>query len=412
MESTCCKHPRSSERGVALVLAILFTIIVVGLVTTGSLVLRSHQVKTQVNFIAHGQSVQFAKSGLIEALGWMRKQTSQPVLDFEPVLNMGASPPIMDTIDPAVGIVREFQITGSIWGRYEVWKEWAGDPNPQRLLWRQQMQSEDISTLRGNLAPGSVWRVRSLGYVFRRNDGAVAFNQPPNLVLGQDMTEVEARRLALQPPGQAALCTQNGSLVQLQTRARIVANGETGIYYNGSATPATFIPIVTAPGASITAAQQWVAATPPLTAYDDSFEAVFGVSQQELTAMADYVVNNAPEFPSPVPLNSVVLSNIGMTFNASQPLRGTGIVTVIGNTTISQGSYSAFSGLLYVQGNLTVREPCEIQGAVIVTGSVTLQGASDFVTLTYDDGILTKLRTDIGTYRLSSAMSRPMAQDR
>ena len=35
---------------------------------------------------AHGQSVQFAKSGLIEALGWLRKQTSQPVTAFEPVL--------------------------------------------------------------------------------------------------------------------------------------------------------------------------------------------------------------------------------------------------------------------------------------------------------------------------------------
>ena len=85
-------------------------------------------------------------------------------------------PPVIDTLDPDIGIVREFQITNSIWGRYEVWKEWDADPNSTRLAWRQQMQTEDVSDLRGNLSPGSVWRMRSIGYVFRRNDGSAAFN--------------------------------------------------------------------------------------------------------------------------------------------------------------------------------------------------------------------------------------------
>ena len=109
-----------------------------------------------------------------------------------------------------------------------------------------------------------------------------------------------------------------------------------------------------------------------------------------------------------MPLDSVVLSTTGITFSATMPLRGTGVVAIVGNTTIGQGSYSAFSGLLYVDGDLVVREPCEIQGAVVVTGSVTIQGASDYATLSYDDGILEHLRQEIGTYRLSSAMSRPV----
>ncbi|MEO6595405.1 MAG: hypothetical protein ABIP94_11695, partial [Planctomycetota bacterium] len=167
---------RSGERGVALILAILFTIIVVGITVTGSLILRAHQSKTKVNFVARGQAVQFSKSGLIEALGWLRKQTAQPVTDFEPQLNTGVSPPILDTINPIVGIAREFQITNSVWGRYEVWKDWAADPDPVRLAWRNQMQCEDISSMRGNLSPGSVWRLRSLGYVFRRLDSTVPFN--------------------------------------------------------------------------------------------------------------------------------------------------------------------------------------------------------------------------------------------
>lgn len=395
---------RSGERGVALILAILFTVIVVGITVTGSLILRAHQTKTKVNFVTRGQAVQFSKSGLIEALGWMRKQTAQPVTVFSPVLDTGLTPPIIDTIDPLIGIVREFQITNSVWGRYEVWKEWPADPDPVRLAWRNQMQCSDISLLRGNLSPGSVWRLRSLGYVFRRSDPAVPFNQAPNQVIGQDMTEVELRRLALQPPGQAALCARTGSTISVLTRGRV--NGGSvaaGLYFLNS----TGSPTVTGTGATVAGTPNQSAAS----TYEDTFESVFGVSQDELTAMADYNVTLLGDFPSPVPVDTIVLSTTGMTFTATQPLKGTGVVAIVGDTVVSQGSYSAFSGLLYVQGNLTLREPCEIQGAVVVTGSVTVQGNSDYATVTYDDAILAHLRQELGTYRLSSAMSRPLAQD-
>lgn len=401
------RHPRdrSDERGVALILAILFTIIVVGITVTGSLILRSHQTKTKINFVSHGQSVQFAKSGLIEALGWLRKQTGQPVTAFEPTLNAAALPPILDTIDPEIGIVREFEITNSIWGRYEVWKTWDSDPNPTRLAWRQQMQCGDISDLRGDLSPGSVWRIRSLGYVFRRVDPNAAFNEAPNQVLGQEMAEVEARRLALQPPGQAALCSRTGSTVRVLTRGRVLGGTlAAGLYYlNGTSTPT-----VSGTGATLTGTPNRSAAS----TYDDSFEAVFGVSLDELDAMADYVVSAAVDFPNPVPIDTVVVAHTPMSFTSTLPLKGTGVAVVLGNTTIGQGSYSSFSGLLYVQGNLTLREPCEIQGAVVVTGSVTVQGNLDYVTIQYDDEILQHLRQELGTYRLSSAMSRPLSRDR
>lgn len=398
----CPAGDRSGERGVALILAILFTIIVVGIATTGALILRTHQDKTRLGFVANGQAVQFAKSGLIEALGWCRKQTSQPVTTFAPALDTAASPPILETIDPTIGLVREFQITESIWGRYEIWKQWDADPNTTRLAWRQQMQCQDVSDMRGNLSPGSIWRIRCLGYVYRRVDPNVAYDTAPNRILGQDMAEVEARRLALLPPGQAALCSRTGSGVSVQTRGRIIATApSSGVY----CLTATGSPSVSGTGASITPAAAYG------STYDDSFEAVFGVSQTELTAMADYVVTSAADFPSPVPVDTLVLSTVGMTFTAAKPLKGTGVVAIIGNTTIGQGSYSAFSGMLYVQGNLTVREPSEIQGAVVVTGTVTVQGNADYATITYDDDILAHLRQELGTYRLSSAIARPMAKD-
>lgn len=396
---------RQSERGTALVLAILFTTIVVGITVAGSLILRSHRTKTRTNFVTHGQSMQFAKSGLIEALGWLRKQASQPVLAIEPVLNPSATPPILDTIDPAVGIVREFEITNSIWGRYEVWKRWEGDPDPVRLAWRRQMQCTDISSMRGDLTAGSVWRLRSFGYVFRRLDPNVPFDQLPNQVLAQELAEVEARRLALQPPGQAALCARTASTVSIQTRGRVLGGSlAAGLYHlNGTGLPTT-----SGTGATLAGTPNRSAAT----SYDHSYQAVFGVGIEELDAMADFVVTNPNDFPNPLPIDTIAVAHTPMTFSSARPLRGTGVVVVIGNTTVSQGSNSSFSGLLYVQGNLTLREPCEIQGAVVVTGTVTVQGNLDYATIQYDDAILQHLRQELGTYRLSSSIARPLASDR
>ncbi|MBL8751289.1 MAG: hypothetical protein JNK78_19180 [Planctomycetes bacterium] len=404
-QESSLRDDRAGERGVALILGIMFTVIVVGITVTGALVMRAHQQQTKVSFVAHGQAVQFARSGLIEALGWCRKQTSQPVTAFAPQLDTASTPPILETIDPDIGLVREFQITNSIWGRYEVWKPWPGDPDAARSVWRTQMECEDVSGMRGNLSPGSIWRIRSLGYVFQRVDPNRAFNVAPNHVIGQEMVEVEARRLALQPPGQAAVCSRVGGSVSVQTRGRIIGGSvAAGIYYlNGTGTPS-----VSGTGSSVTGTPNQSAAT----TYADGFEEVFGVSQTELTAMADYVITNAADFPSPVPVDTLVFSTVGMTFTAAKPLKGTGVVAIVGNTTIGAGSYSAFSGLLYVQGNLTIREPSEIQGAVVVTGTITVQGASDYATVTYDDTILAHLRQELGTYRLSSAVARPMAQDR
>lgn len=394
----------AQDQGFALIMALFFTVLVLGITVTGSLLLRAHQTQTKVSFVAHGQAVQFAKSGLTEALGWLRKQTAQPVTAIAPMLDASAVPPVLDTVDEDIGIVREFEITNSIWGRYEVWKEWNADPDPTRLAWRQQFQCEDISDLRGNLSPGSIWRLRCVGYVYRRVDDTVAFDQLPNQVLGREIAEVETRRLALQPPGQAALCTRNGNGLVVQTRGRLLGGSvAAGVYYlNGTGSPS-----ISGTGSSVSGTPGQSAAS----TYDDSFEAVFGVSQTELGAMADYYVTNAADFPSPVPVDTLVLCNTGMTFTSSQPLKGTGVVAIVGNTTIDVGSYSAFSGLLYVQGNLTLREPSEIQGAVVVTGTVRVQGASDYATVTYDDGILNHLRQELGTYRLSSALMRPRAED-
>lgn len=396
--------PRRDEGGFALIIALFFAIVVLGLTISGTQYMRSHREATRTSFISHGQALQFSRSGLIEALGWFRKQTSQPVVTFDPRFDAVAVPPVLETIEPDIGIVREFEISGSLWGRYEVWKQWPGDPVPDRLAFRNQVQCVDISAERGNLSPGSVWRVRSVGYVFRRNDPGVAYDQQPNQVLGTEIVETEIRRLALQPPSQAALSTRTGSTCVVATRGRVLGGtAGVGIYYlqgTGSVT-------VSGSGATVSGTQSSVASS----LYNDDMTTVFGVGLAELKSMADANVTLPAHFPSPVPTESLIVAETNMTFTSSNPLSGTGVVVVRGNVTINQGSNSSFSGLLYVDGNLVVREPAEIQGAVVATGSVRVEGSSDTATITFDDGILNRLRQNMGTYRLSSATTRPLAAE-
>src|SRR5690606_24062328 len=115
-------------------------------------------------FITNYQAVMAARSGLTEGLSWLRRQTSQPVTVFQPTLDTSATPPILDTEDPDIGLVRDFRISGNLWARYEVWKEWAADPDPTRLAWRQQFDCTDVSEPKVGGATGSAWRLRSIGY--------------------------------------------------------------------------------------------------------------------------------------------------------------------------------------------------------------------------------------------------------
>jgi hypothetical protein len=332
----------------------------------------------------------------------MRKQSSQPVLAFQPQLDNSVSPPVLDTIDPQIGLVREFQITGSVWGRYEAWKTWAGDPDPVRAAWRNQFECVDVSPFRGE-PNGTIWKLMSVGYVFKRSDDTVPFNQQPNQVLGQEVMDVEVRRLAINPPGTAAICTRNGGGCQILTKGRILGGSRgTGIYFlNGSG-----VPTVSGAGSSVTGTP----ATAAAMTYADTISNVFGVTATELRAMANYVVTSATDFPSPVPTNTLLVCDVPMTFTAAQPLKGTGVVVFNSNVTIAPSSYSNFNGLIYVAGNFAMREPSEVAGSLVVLGTCTIQGNADTSSISYDEGILHALRTELGSYRISGAFGRPRSQ--
>ena len=389
---------RRAESGVALILSLFASIIIVGIVVSGTLMLNAQRtnVETQVR---REQAWLFARSGLTNALNWFRNQTTQPVVTFAPVLDTSAVPPTLDTEEPDIGLVREFSITNSVWGRYEVWKAWAGDPDPERRNWRFGHQAEDVSEDRGaGLGRGNAWLLRSVGYVFIRRDENVAFDEAPNVVLASRFLEAEIKRLSLAPVGQGAINARDGNSVHINTNGRVYGGlGGAGIVYpQGSGTPTTGPPhedrVTGAP------------ALAPIPDYVDSIDAVFGASEDELRALAKDVISAPADFPSPVPEKSLLFVDCpSITFDAARPLKGTGIVIFKGNVTLMPGNASTFNGLLYVNGNLTIRAPCEIRGSIIVTGNLTIQGVPDFANIFYDDEILRALRQEIGQYQFLGA---------
>lgn len=389
------------QEGSALVLALLLLVVVVGIVMSGSSILKTNRRRAETAFLVSGQAAEFARSGIVEAINWFRRQAVQPVMAFDPVLNASATPPILDTEDSDIGIMREFRINGSLWGRYEVWKRWDSDPDPARLSWRNRMRVEDISIERGRSTGGNVWRIRSIGYIYERLNGSVAFNVKPNRILATETLEAEISRLSIALPGQAALCARVGGSVTLKKNGRALGGSDAaGIFYpQGSGTPTLMM------GSGITGSPT----LSPSSVYDDSLMYVFGVNDHGMQTMADLYLEDGTDFPSPLPPASIIYVNDPsgwVTFTDARNLSGTGIVVVKGNVRLQPGSLSYFSGLLYIDGDLDMHAPFVMKGAFIVSGTVSVQGIGDFGDLVYDEPTLTLLRQTLASYRISRPMRR------
>jgi formylmethanofuran dehydrogenase subunit C len=103
--------------------------------------------------------------------------------------------------------------------------------------------------------------------------------------------------------------------------------------------------------------------------------------------------------------------SLSIEFNALKPLRGSGIVVVRGDVQILPGSTSYFTGLLYVEGNLTMKAPSQVRGAVVVTGTISVSGVGDYAEVTYDDKIVEGLRKSLANYRISRAARRRVLRE-
>lgn len=411
------RHPETAERGSVLVWAAFVLMVVLGVVAGGVSNQEAMDRRSRMELATGGQARAVAEAGLVDAFAWFRRQQTQPVTVFAPRRDLTADPPVNETDDAGLGLVREYEILPSLWGRYEVRLGVAAEPyvdanaNGRRDAaeaftdvdgngrWDAARETRDVSVERGLPGAGGVWLIESHGFLFDRPRQDLPLGTPPNDRRASAVVASEYRRLTISPPAAAAVCSATGAGVTVGSRGRIRGGAGGGLAYaSGTGLPALLS------GSEVTGSPS----SASLPAYDGSLTAVFGVGDAVLKSMADVSTSGMTGVPSPLGDQTLTVIEGDATFSAAQPLRGTGVVVVLGSCTIATSSNSYFSGLLWVQGSLTVRAPAYLRGVVIVNGAVDVRGTGgDSVEIEHDEGVLSDLLFLMGQYRPSKAVYAP-----
>ena len=430
-------HCRREERGVILIWAAVTVMLIAGVVMSGAERIRALDRVTNADWTSEGQAREVARAGLTDAYAWLRRQTSQPVASFAPqrvganrpdylaepdggwdsTIDMTGSP-LNETDDPDKGLVRAFEISPGIWARYEVdtgagsetfvdtngnglWDDGEGytDANSDGK-WNAGQGTRDLTNERGMNGTGSVWMIECTAEIFRRSRDDLPLGVGPNHRLARAKMAQEVRRLAISPPATSAICCSQGSNIAVGNRTRINGNGANALAYAGST------------GSPSTGGSEIVGSVSGVPGYAGFLEDVFGVTLAKLKSMADISTSDSINgVPKVIPDYNLVVVDAPVTqFDLARPLRGTGVVIFRGDVDIQAGSNSFFNGLVYVQGDLTVRAPAYIRGTIIVTGDVDMQGTGgDYVEVDHDGSIVSHLLTKMGQYRIAKAPFAPSA---
>ncbi len=400
-----------SDRGSALLIAVIMAVAVVLLMAAGSqlIVTSFRETRQQQHFGAEVDNI--ARAGLVDAISWFRRQQMQPVRSGYPPTRYawsdGAFDPRVstdavknDTIDESIGIVKEYQLSenSALWARYEVKRQTNTTVAAYDPYAVHDITGERLFTGEQN-GQGYAWYLCSKGYIYRRKNASVPFDTSPNEVVARSKVSTEIRRLSLNTQVPCAfICNYGGT-----NSSRKVKVNPKGRIYGGTY----------GCGRSSGSAPQMVAGstmTGTSSAYNPtSFmlsqhtpQYVLGVSTSDLKIMADYLVTDVSQLPETLPDMTLIYVNGNATFSSSRPLRSSGVLFVAGNLTISAGSNSTFSGLIYATGSATIEDPCFISGCVVAFNGLTLSrssGATDVAEIRYDSAILDMVRQQICQYR-------------
>lgn len=403
---------RGSQAGSALIVAIVAVLVLATMVAAGAKFLIYTSKTAEQVFESKDQAYGVARAGIIDALSWFRRQTAQPVVAFAPVRDLAASPPINETENAAVGLVRVYPITRSIWARYEVRLA-----NPADTL----NTIQDVTTFRGlpGAGAGTIWQVIAHGYVFRRlyvdpdkvgnpnNDWREAVewdnvSHKPFGTAADGMNQVvahvelatEIRRLTIVSPGSSAVCARKGSTINLGARSRVVGSDQAGVVY----ATATGVPVL---GGTLTGTPAQAA----VAGYADDWTDVFGMPLQDLLAMPDVKVRTLTDLPNPLPDYSLTFYNGSVIFDDKHPLRSSAAVLIVnGDLTIAQNSNSFFNGFIYIRGNFIQSAPSSLRGTVATRGTVSISGLGDYSEVWADHKLIVDIMQRMGQYRLSQAI--------
>ena len=407
------------QRGHALLLALLTAMTVAGMIAAASGEMTASRQGMELEFRAEAQARSLAEAGLVDAYAWLRRQVVQPVTAFAPRRDLLANPPVNETDDPDRGLVRDFEVSPGLWGRYEVLRGNANEPfvdgngNGIRDLseaytdvngdgrWSPASGTRDVTAERGLPGSGVVWFVESRGTLFSRPRADLPLGEGPNMRLSRVRVATEVRRLTIAPPADATICTDRLDDVVLGDRARLrgTATGLAGAEATGSPSLLSGSEVLT----TMTSTH--------VPEYAGSYESIYGVDLAQLKSMADVSTDKGiTGVPTPIPDFSLIVIEGDVTFDATNPLRGTAVVIVHGDVTIASGSNSFFSGVLHASGDITMRGPAYMRGTLIANGRVDLMGTGgDYVEIDHDPDGISRLLQVMGQYRLSKTTYRPGA---
>ncbi|MBK8096162.1 MAG: hypothetical protein IPK26_03595 [Planctomycetes bacterium] len=362
------------EAGSALIWSLFFVSVTTGLMLSHSWEMRANRKQMDVRFrqIEHARS--FAKSGLVETASWFQKQTVQPVTVFAPRREPTAEPPIDETDEPTIGLVREFEVRGSLWGRYEIRKD----------------ETVDVSANYG-AAAGTVWDVGARGILFQRLDAGKAFDRYPNFVIAVQTTRTEVRTMIVNLPAPTALVIPDpGNLTMTGTGVTISGGSQAGIACDSALAPLATPPSVSGSPAVL-----------PLPGLQVGPESLFAMRAEKLELLADLTVTSE-EWPVRRPLaDRFAFASSTMVVLETAPLLGSGVLFVNGSMKVAPGSNSEFEGLIVINGDASLHGPFSVRGSLVVSGHLELHSESGPVELIYDTAVLTRVQDQLGRYHKS-----------
>jgi hypothetical protein len=364
------------NRGTALAYA-LGLVLICSMLMAGGAGLIVGSLKGGSIHLARSQVENVAKAGFRDAVMWFRRSETQPVEIFDPTYH--------DSEDPSIGLVSSFPInvTQGVWGRYEV----------ERSVVR------DLSMERGRENKGVVWEIQTTGYVYEAKDPTKGFSSPPNKIIARTTMVGEITRIAIMLPPSAII----------SYRAMQITLGN-NVIVNGGEEGSGFAAVTHESGTGKTNIHGEIYGDPPIVVIDNmdiEVPTVFGVTQEELRNMCDYVVGSVDELPYPLPDMAFVYIDGNASFSKSIPITGGGLLFVNGNVSIPAGTGSEFTGLVYVMDEFSAAAQLEITGSLVVRGSIAITGGPGQSIITYDPEVLEALNKSISQYRESKSVHIP-----
>jgi hypothetical protein len=435
-------------QGQAMIMAVIFMTVAAILVPIGMKLVSDSSKKASQQEFSVADAENIAKAGVESSLAWFVRQSTQPVAyyafggltpnptyttswidqPFNPTPVPGATDVAgaqvtvvgADTINSNIGLVNQYQISGNIWGRYEVVRQpneaigtVTATPQPNAV--------HDVSGYRvpnGAVANGSglVWSVYSTGYIYKNLNSAIPYNQYPNQVLARANVVGELRKLAYNAPAPAAIVTYNmGNIIFGSTNGRLSSQVTTGGALIGYACAAvsniTGKPVTTVTGEiNGNIKTSAVSLSSPVSTTLNPVN-IFGMTESDIQGIANFTGNSSQG--TTLVINSSQgyqlyyykgnLTYDPCTTGVYGSLEGAGILYVNGNLILKDscgGNGNNFNGVVYCIGNVYIGSNSSVYGTIIATGSVSITSSSStgIGYADYDQSAVNQVTSQVAIY--------------